>query len=507
MTLVGGGSAGLLRGGGQAQAATQPAGPGPRRGGTLTVARAGDFTTFDPLQASMNNRPNQGQVHNRLVYVDLDLKPQPELAESWQVSSDFKKVTLKLRQGVKLHNGREFTAEDVVFNVSHLRDKDAGHQLYAASVNVGEAKAVDKYTAEINLLKPIPHIYFLLTWWFQIGKEVKPSIKTRSLGTGPFKFAEWVPGDYAKFVRNDSYWEAGKPYIDTIIVRSFATPEAMIPHLEAGTIDWIQDVPLSEYKRLSETKGIKVASDDQYLLVHLNLNVRRKPFDNKKVRQAVSYAMNRQEVVNKINFGLGQAITAPIWTKRSPAYDPDLATKAYPFDLKKAKELLTEAGYPNGFSATVLCNAAFAYWKDIMQLFQQDMATIGIKITIEELPGAQAMPRHFAGDFDMAMWMSGPSNMDPALFFNGFPPSFYTKDSPHGFTSDEYVRLVDAGAVETDPEKRKEIYRKVNRLVVDECFAIPIISRPFTFAYRDRLQGWDWDLNLSPRFGSAWLSS
>jgi peptide/nickel transport system substrate-binding protein len=307
-----------------------------------------------------------------------------------------------------------------------------------------------------------------------------------------------VPGDYAKFVRNESYWDPGKPYIDTIIVRSFATPDAMIPHLEAGTIDWIQDVPLSEYKRLSETKGIKVASDDQYLMVHLNLNVRRKPFDNKKVRQALAWATPYQDIIDKVYYGHARRMTSivpDIYAGYTPTY-------AYQYDLTKAKNLLAEAGYPDGFDVSLAYNASQKESEEMSILLKSSWEQIGVRVTLQSLPTAvwaeQKYGKKLQAFAENEQWpWSGDPGYSSWVYLGNGPDNFINAVN---FNNAEYNQLLEKAMRMLDSPEREAITKKLQEIVADEVPWIQVAWFDWTVAAKKDLTGFVWTPDDQIRF-------
>ena len=245
-----------------------PASGAPRRGGTLRLAIPADITSLDGHISSSNLSTTTGNIFDRLVAYDVKLQPQPMLAESWDVSDDYKQVKLNLRKGVQWHTGRDFTSEDVKYNLQRGRDPKVGSGTY-----VNQAKwfdtfdTPDKYTLVMHsdVSRPAMFDYFNALNMVDPVTAEGPNAKTQTVGTGPFTFVEWVQGDHLTLARNTNYWRSDRPYVDSIVINVVRDVVAMATRLEAGALDAINAPSLEDFVRLkadAKVRGVDPAGPE-----------------------------------------------------------------------------------------------------------------------------------------------------------------------------------------------------------------------------------------------------
>src|SRR6266571_970904 len=319
-----------------------------KTGGTLRWGQVGDLVTIDAILWSPVSNNTLGQVNEMLIDYDDDLKLMPRLAESWEQSSDNTSIKLNLRKGVQFHTGREFTSDDVEYNVLRARDPK---NPYAAVVAVGSTwwaswEKPDKYTIILKSDKPRPGVFDFLQYLRILDKDTMdgPDATTRVVGTGAFKFVEWVPGDHFTLAKNPNYWESGRPYLDGVNISIFRDAQVMVAALESGTLDVADLVPIPDADRLRNDSKYKLYQTHdlgQYFYAIVNCGLA--PTNNKLVRQALNYAIDRQRFTDTVMKGFTGEPRALPWAKSSPAFDA-AKNKAYGFDLNKAKSLLTQSG-------------------------------------------------------------------------------------------------------------------------------------------------------------------
>jgi peptide/nickel transport system substrate-binding protein len=481
-----------------------PAGVTPKRGGKITGARSGDFNHFDPFYTGAVQWPMHHNLYSALFYYDRDLKLLPGLAERSELSDDKLALKLHLRRGVKFHNGREFVADDVVYNIERAMDKSIGHSAFAQTLIMKGARALDKYTAVIEYKQPTAYLFDTLCFIGMVAKEAVPDIKKRAVGTGPFKLDRWIPGDHARFVHNESYWEPGLPYVDEVIVRSFRDIPSMLVNLEAGQLDLVEPVPANELERLSKSKDIAIVRGNPGFFYNLYLSTKRKPFDNRKVRQAINLAVDRKTIVDKVLYGFSETAQTP-FPKSSWAYDPQM-DNYWPFDLDRARKLLAEAGLDKGFEVSVVTTPVFPEFTDMALIIQADLAKIGVKMKVEEIATTQYYQRLFGGDFEMMLSFSGRAHKDPGSVWL-IQPAYAPGGNMLGWKSDAYEDLLKQGASTFDREKRKAIYRKVQEILLEESFEL-ILARRYTYygIRKDRLHDFRFGIDGDWYMHRAWMS-
>ena len=357
-------------------ATTAPAQPA-RKGGKLRFAHTGDAPDLDPHVITLHKYILMPQLYNTLIVFDASRKAQPELAESWQYSADRSYVDFKLRKGVKFHSGKEMTAEDVVYTIERIQDPTTGGAQLATILKGAKAEVVDANTARIRLPGPTPALLDALDRLYVIQKGAKKEdLAQKANGTGPFKLVEWRPNNYAKMVRNEAYFKPGKPQLDELDIPVISDVAAMLVNIESGAIDAAEQIPNHEHERLKKSKDISlVLSQNPAVTYDVLFNVTKPPFNDKRVRQAFSYAVDRQRFVERILFGVGLPKSIP-WPSISMAYDAEL-DKRYSFNLDKAKALLTEANFP--FNQEVNLITSSQGWPDLAkfsEMYQADLEPI-----------------------------------------------------------------------------------------------------------------------------------
>ncbi len=472
----------------------------PAAGGTLRVGRAGDFLHFDPFFAVTVNLPMYRQLFNTLVTYDAQLNVQPQLAETWEFSEDRLTLTFHLRQGVTFHNGRDFTADDVVKNIERAKDDTLGHSVLGYTRPITAVTTVDPVTVQFTFSEPANGIFDLLTVLGIVAPESfeAPAI-TKPIGTGPFAFVEWNPGLEARFQKYAGYWQAGLPYLDEVVVRSLPDQQAAVANLEAGELDIIQGVPLNEVPRLRESSDLAIVlgTEASQFYTFYN-NTARPPFDKKEVRQAMSHAIDRQTIVDTVLFGVGKASQTP-FPEWSLAYNPN-HVNYFPFDLDRAKALLTEAGYGDGFETTVVTISESSELRNMAQIIQADLAKIGVTLTINDVTSADWGQLWPAKEYDTLIASAGFSHKDPSTLFNSMS-GFRLNDNRTNFSPPTYQDLVTAAAGITDPAERKAKYDELAAYMLDEAFALVVSFRYNVFGVRNTVQNFrahlDDDMDLT----------
>jgi peptide/nickel transport system substrate-binding protein len=467
--------------------ATQPPGAakpaaapsGPKTGGTLRVAISADPASLDGHLYAAGRFDTTWLIYDRLTEYDVNLQPQPRLAESWEISSDYKRIKLNLRKGVTFHDGREFTSEDVKYNFMRVRDPKVGAGAFVNQSNwFSSFDTPDKNTIILNSEVPRPLVFDFFERLNMLDKNVMegPDAKTKANGTGPFKFVEWIQGDHFSTVKNPNFWMSGRPYIDGVKTLILKDQQAAVTQLEAGQIDVFQNMNLIDFLRLKNDSRFTVVQGDVPTGMYcFGINCTMPPFDNKLVRQALNYAINRKRWIDGYFGGTTQPESLE-WYPGTPMYE---ASKAnfYTFDLDKAKSLLKQANVGNFTMDMVLITSPES--TPLAQIYQADLATIGITMNILTM--------------DLAPWLDLVNNRrykgmyySPASIAASVGTELTTSkvwqvgNNNSGFDSPTYQELATAATTETDTGKLKGIYSRVNDLLLDESFGIALCSRPPT---------------------------
>jgi peptide/nickel transport system substrate-binding protein len=482
-----------------------PGTPQPKSGGTLRQGYQGDPVSLDPMLKVQNDAMWLG-VFERLTTYDANLKPQPMLAESWEMSADARSMKVNLRKGVQFHSGREMTSDDVKYSLQRAANPKVAAAQYTGMASwFSGVDTPDKYTAVFRSEQPRPTIFDLFEFLNICDKDQLegPDAKNTANGTGPFKFVEWVPGDHVTLAKNPSYWQSGKPYVDSVQISILRDQQAMVTQLEAGAIDIARLPTLTDFNRLKPDKAYQALQNPMtgaHYIAGFNLTI--PPFDNKLVRQAVVYSVDKKRFVDTILGGTGAPESLP-WLPASPAYEA-AKQNFYTFDLDKAKSLLAQAGVTD-LEFDFLANPVNAETSGFGQIVQSDLAKIGVKMNIKNLDGATWIDQVNGRKFNGIYFAAGNYfNLSPSTAFtNG--KAFNPDLNNSGFKSDTYVQLISTGATESDPTKLKAAYSQLNDLFLDESFAFMVTIAPPLMLARANVQGIQWTAHESPWYSDVWL--
>jgi len=485
------GGAGTPASGGQTTASPSgQATPQPVRGGTLIVVQPNDIMAKNLAHAV--NPPNYyllPNVYERLTHYKIEkLEAEPELAESWKFAPDYTSLTVKLRQGVKFHTGRPLTAEDVKWNLEWVAKPEAASQLMNVAKGVVKIDIPDPYTLNLQFDQPRPSfldafeaLFIADPQTFQEAQDGK-----RYVGTGPFVFKEWVPGDHFTLTRNPDYWQKGLPYLDEITMKVIPDAQTRLVNLQTGAADIAVTLDPRDLKDLQKDKNFFVTSHPIMTSVwYVGIDVKAEPFTDKRVRQAIAYLLDRRRIVDT-QLLFGEPTVIP-WDKLSPAYDAELAQRNQ-YNPAKAKELLTQAGLAGGATVSLYPSGSYPETGPIVEMLQAELTKLGWKTSIEKLASAEMIQKLNTGQF-RGLWCSlvGYMHMTPStLFINSYP---FRVPNGSNFDTPQYRQLINDIVKETDEAKLKTIYRQINEVIVDECFLCPVASVERPLAVSAKVKG------------------
>jgi peptide/nickel transport system substrate-binding protein len=479
----------------------------PRSGGTLRAATVGNPPSLEGHLFAGNNFETTNLVFDQLTNYNSDSQPQPMLAESWDPGGDYKQIKLNLRKGVQWHTGRDFTSDDVKYNIIRAQDPKDGAGQFSNQANwFTSIDTPDKYTVILNSDQPRPLVFDFFEYFNIVDKETVegPNAKTTTVGTGPFRFVEWITGDHLTLVKNNNYWQTGRPYLDGVRVAIASDPQAMVSQFEGQALDTMRGPPLGDYNRLKNNPEYQAQvhpNPGTYYVI--GFNTLNPPLDNKVVRQALNWAFDRQRFVDTATYGAAVPLSL-MWLPGSPAYEA-AKNNTYTFDLDKAKSLLQGAGVSQLdmdclYTASTEANIA-------TQIYQSDLAKLGITLNIKILESAawldQVNNRKYVGSY----W-SGASygQLSPGSTFGG-TKAWDPNNNNEGFKSDAYSQLVIAAGTQTDPARQKQISAQLNDLILDESFAAIVGSSPAIMMTTAKVHGMAPTYHASFSFTNAWLAA
>jgi len=464
-----------------------------RNPNTYVESSIGDARRLNPVIAndSASGAIND-QVFNGLVKYDKDIRLVGDLAERWDVSADGKTITFHIRKGVKWHDGVEFTADDCLFTYQKLIDPKVVTPYSSSYMDVKKAEVVDRYTFRVSYAEPFSPA--LESWAMGMipkhlleGKDINTDAFNREpVGTGPYKFKEWIAGQKIVLDANDRYFE-GRPNIDQFIYRIIPDSSTMFQELLSGGVDMMGLTPL-QYLRKSETRRIR----DNYrkfrypanAYTYMGYNLTNPLFGDVKVRQALSYAINRQSIIDGILLGLGKTCTGP-FSYVSWAYNPK--AKSYPHDPELAKKMLAEAGWKDlnshgilekdgkPFRFTILTNLGNTERIRTAEIIQQNLKALGIDVSIRVMEWQAFLEQIDKRSFE-AIILGWGMGRDPDIY--DIWHSSKTKKGEYnfiGYRNAEVDRLLVEGRRTFDIEKRKKIYYRIHEILAEE--------QPYAFLY------------------------
>ncbi len=477
----------------------------PKRGGTLRVALPLDVANFDPFYLVYDNFFMQRTLYDSLVQYDEHMHPVPQAAESWELAKDGRSIRIRLRKGLLFHSGRAMDASDVVFSIRYVQDKSHGSQFTDLFQLIESVETPDPSTVVLRFSRPYPAVFDALNLTFVLDKDAATDLKAKPAGSGPFKLEQWLPGNQIRFVRNTRYWDSPRPYLDAIVQRTIADPNSLAATLQSGDVTMIWGFPLSLYAPLQRDPRLKVApgliGTNYY---DLALRVTRPPFDNKLFRQAINFAIDREQFVKTVLYGTVPATDLP-FPPGSLAYFPDL-DRRYTYDLDKARALVKQAGLNDTSFTAISSTQVIPDGAALLQIVQASLRQIGVTMTIQNVEAARWTQLDHAGNFQMLMHSFGRASYDPATLF-GAAIMWRPTANATGYSSPEYTRLITDAASTIAPAQRRALYRKIDELMLEECWCIPVAADPTPFAMAKSVEGLSTDRSGVPVLKNVWLSS
>jgi len=422
-------------------------------------------------------------VYDTLVEPDDNLEMVPALAESWEISDDLLTWTFNLREGVTFHDGSDFTADDVVYSYRRIIDEALNPSWRFGAVT--DIQAADDYTVVITVGSPSPNLLANLGGYKGLAIVNEPNIAsgdvvTNPVGTGPFMMEKNVSRSYIKLAANPDYW-GGAPALDGVEFRFISDGSTALTALRNGEIHWTDSIQPQDVAGLASEDGIvlgKLGSSDYW---YLAMNQARAPWNDVRVRQAVAYAVNREDITTAAMLGNATVnqLAIPLSSSWATDYSP------FTTDLVKAKALMAEAGVS---SATMNLMVSSDYPETVAaaQVISAQLAEIGITVEITTLDFSTWLAEQAAGNFDMLM-MGWLGNIDPDDFYFAQHHSTGWANAQK-YNNPEVDALLEAGQVETDAEARKQYYADAARIIADEV--------SYLYLYNpDVVQAWGADVS------------
>lgn len=474
----------------------------PAYGDILMMTSIGDASNLIPMLASDGaSHEVASLIYNGLVKYDKDYRIIGDLAQSWEIKDGGNIIRFHLRKDVMWHDGSPLSARDVMFTYKTIIDPSTPTAYSGKYKLVKKAKVIDDYTFEVAYEKPFAPA--LISWGLEIipehllkGKDIATSPLTRApIGTGPFKFKRWDAGSKIVLEANKAYFDS-RPYLSGLCYTIIPDQTTQFMELKAGGIDLMGLSPLQYLRQTDSPKFKSMYNKYKYLAdgyTYLGFNLRRAPFDNRTIRQAIAYAIDKEEIIKGVLLGLGKIATGPykpgtIW------YNPDV--KRYPYDRDKAKDLLKEVGFEdhdgdgiidkNGkpLEFTIITNQGNPLRKKAAQIIQQRLKNVGIKVNIRIIEWTVFLKEFVdKSNFD-AVILGWNILQDPDLY------TVWHSDSKLnfiGYKNPEVDQLLEEGRHTFDQKKRKSCYFRIQEILAEDqpyvflyvSYSLPIISARF----------------------------
>jgi peptide/nickel transport system substrate-binding protein len=479
---------------------------------TLTVALISHAPTLDPhmhfervgILVNIN-------MFDSLLHKSTKLQYEPSLAISWKPISDTE-WEFKLRKGVKFHNGETMTAEDVKFSFDRVlepgKEKKKSPQ-YGNVRAIKEVRIVDPDTIHLITDKPFPLLLERLVFFPIVPKKHVEKVgdeafgSTAPVGTGPWKFVEWKRDQYIRLEAFDQYWR-GKPAFKHLVIRAIPEVATQIAELKTGGVDIIRNVSADLVPELKANPQTYVSSAPILRVHYVELDMRAAPFDKRLVRQAANYAIDRQAIIQKLMGGLGRQVATVV---QPPAFGFDADVKPYPYDPRKAKELLAQAGYPNGVDITM--HSAFVEFRPVFEAIAQMLTEVGLRVNARMWDPGPAWNKFLQAEGKATNAMYGSwgnySVFDADAVLH---PLFHTEQG--GWIGKWYTRvegldkLIDDGRSTVNQAQRKRTYAQIQKLIREEAPAIYLFTQYDTLAISKRVEyaargdEWLWLFDAKP---------
>jgi peptide/nickel transport system substrate-binding protein len=454
--------------------------------GTLRVALPSNVNTLDPAKTKIGEE----YIINFLVYsglteLDPSGKAKPDLAESWTASEDQKTWTFKLRHGVKFHDGREFDSGDAKATIARVMDKTTGSTARVNFDIVDSIETPDKYTIVFKLKIPYSGFADILgdRQTRIVPKDKLDSIATKPVGTGPFELTEFKPGDRIVLKKNPNYYVKGIPKLDGIVFRIMPETAARVAALDAGAVDLVWDLPPEIIDQLKNNPNIKIDSVPTSSWDGLIMNASQKPFDDVRVRKAISLVIDKKALVELSLFGHGSP-THTMIPPSSAYYNKDIPIKT---DVAQAKKLLAEAGFPNGFETTLYVPSGRATRERIGVGAAEMLKAINVKVDLQRVPWDKFVKdiEGKAGFYTDGFY-SRPT-LDTSIY-----PWYHSTGSWNttlwNYKNPEMDKVLDAArAAKTDADRAK-YYKQFQQIAVDQPAGVIPYVLNHTNAYRTNVK-------------------
>ncbi len=454
---------------------------------SLVIAIPTDPDGFHPHQSlAAASAEIAFNIYEGLVKAAPDGSVAPAIASSWEISSDGLVYTFTLRDGVRFHNGRLLEPADVVYCLSRVIDPDiTGKAREFSAVETIEADGND---IVITLSRPDAAFLALLT---EFGASIYPPeaeehLSTQPVGTGPFVLTTWNPNNELVLTRFEHYWNSELPMLDRVTLKIIPDPSTAVTSLRTGHVDLIPRLEPDYLHQVEDDESLVILEGPMNLVQLLVINNAREPFNTLEVRQAVAYAINRDEIIQGAAWGRG----TPIGSNMSPAMDAWYVdvTDTYAHDPQKARDLLAQAGYPDGFSAVIHLPAPYPLHRSAGEIIVEQLAQVGIDLEIQVVEWSTWLEQIYSNSEFSLTVIGFTGKLDPHTVLGRYQSG--SGRNFGNFNSPEYDQLLAQGLLETDFEARHQIYSRIQEILAEEVAGVFLMDPSQLVVMNKNLAGW-----------------
>lgn len=463
-----------------------------RAGGELIVGLRQEIGNLDPhLATSFSSFRVIEVMYEGLLRYDENGAIEPALAKDWDISEDGKTYTFHLREGVKFHDGTEVTAEDVKASFNRILDPEVGSPQASRLQKIESMDVQDEYTISIALsTKFAPFLNNVAG----PGRAIIPksiveegqSLKKKVAGTGPFYLEDWVPGEQILLKKNESYWMEGLPYLNGVSYKIIPEPATRRAALQSGDIHVIPSATSTSVQVLKNTKKLEILSTQELAYSLIGFNTNKEPLNDPKVRKAVSYALDRNEIIQAVYNGLA-TVGTPLPPALEEWYLPEEELVGYGHDIERAKELLSEAGYSDGVSFSITVSPTLDTALQIAQVVQQQVKPAGISIELNTVEWGTFLDAWRNSNFDAFASLNGGSFDPDGYYYRTFHSGGST--NVFNYSNSEVDELLEKGRVTTDLAERQKIYDQVQRQLTEQMPILFVAYADLHTVVRDNVNG------------------
>ncbi|OIJ20413.1 glutathione ABC transporter substrate-binding protein [Anaerobacillus alkalidiazotrophicus] len=471
-------------------------------GGDLVIALPSDAVSLDPHGSNDSPSSNVAtNIYDSLLLQDANGELHPALATEWDLVEDTV-WEFKLREGVKFHDDSDFNAEVVKANFDRVLDPEVASPRSFLFDMITDVTVVDEFTVQFTTefpFAPLPsHLAHTGGGIISLesieadyaamaeGKDPGSVVNENPVGTGQFVYEEWVPGQYVKLAKNENYWgEQAK--IDTVTFKVVPEDQTRIAELETGNSHIIEQVRSTDVSRIDANPDSFVEKTDSLSLAYIGFNLQKAPFDDVRVRQAISMAVNKDIIIDGLLDGFGTPAVGPL-APNVFGFNENVSPISY--DVEKAKELLAEAGYEDGFKTTIWTNDNPARM-DTAEFVQSQLKEIGVDVEIEVMEWGAYLAGTASGEHDMFIlgWVTVTADADYGMYALFHSNNHGEAGNRSFIANDELDEILDAARQESDPEVRHELYTQAQEILVEEAPMLYTHHQQYLVGVSENVQG------------------